>query len=39
VPVAVYHLTPGDKPVMLPQIEALGHPRLSLLEQDAIFEF
>jgi len=39
VPVAVYHLTPGDKPVMLPQLEALGHPRLSLLEQDAVFEF
>ncbi len=39
VPVAVYHLTPGDRPVILPQIEALGHPRLSLLEQDAVFAF
>jgi len=39
VPVAIYHLTPGDKPVILPQIEAIGHPRLSLLEQDAVFEF
>ena len=39
VPVAVYHLTPGERSVMLPQIEALGHPRLSLLAQDAVFEF
>lgn len=39
VPVAIYHLTPGDKPVILPQIDAIGHPRLSLLEQDATFEF
>jgi len=39
VPIAVYHLTPGDKPVMLPQLEALGHPQLTLLEQDAVYEF
>ena len=30
---------PGERPVMLPQIAALGHPRLSLLAQDAVFEF
>jgi ribonuclease BN (tRNA processing enzyme) len=34
VPVAVYHLTPGERPVMQPQLEALGHPQLRLLEQD-----
>lgn len=39
VPVAVYHLTPGDKPRMLPELEAIHHPRLSLLEQDSIFHF
>jgi len=39
VPVGVYHLTPGDRPKMLPQLEALQHPGLSLLEQDAIFSF
>ncbi len=33
VPVAVYHLTPGDRPIMLPQLEALGHPGLRLLKQ------
>ena len=39
VPVAIYHLTPGERPLILPQIEALGHPRLSLLDQDTRFEF
>lgn len=39
VPVGIYHLTPGDKPKMLPQLEALRHPRLSLLEQDTTFSF
>ncbi|MCE1204434.1 MAG: 3',5'-cyclic-nucleotide phosphodiesterase [Holophagaceae bacterium] len=34
VPVRIYHLTPGDKATMLPQIEALGDPRVSLLGQD-----
>ena len=34
VPVRIYHLTPGDKAAMLPQIEALGDPRVSLLAQD-----
>ena len=37
VPVGIYHLTPGDRPVMLPQIEALGEPRLHMLAQDARF--
>jgi len=39
VPVGVYHLTPGDRAVMLPQIEALGDPRVRLLEQDSRFEW
>ncbi len=34
VPVAVYHLTPGERPIMLPQLEALGHANLRLLNQD-----
>ena len=34
VPVAIYHLTPGDRPVMLPQLEALKRSRLRLLNQD-----
>lgn len=34
VPVAIYHLTPGDRPIMMPQLEALQHPRLRLLNQD-----
>ena len=34
VPVAVYHLTPGERPLVLPQLEALGHPDLRLLNQE-----
>ncbi|HCZ34058.1 MAG TPA: hypothetical protein DHV93_11770 [Holophagaceae bacterium] len=34
VPVRIYHLTPGDKATMLPQLQALGDPRISLLAQD-----
>ena len=34
VPVRVYHLTPGDKATMLPQLQALGDRRLDLLTQD-----
>lgn len=34
VPVRIYHLTPGDKDTMLPQLQALGDPRISLLAQD-----
>lgn len=37
VPVGVYHLTPGDRPVMLPQIEAIGDPRIHMLGQGARF--
>ncbi|BDU75359.1 MBL fold metallo-hydrolase [Mesoterricola sediminis] len=37
VPVGIYHLTPGDRAVMLPELEALGDPRVRLLEQDARF--
>ena len=35
--VGIYHLTPGDREVMLPQLQALDDPRLQLLEQDAVF--
>ena len=35
VPVGIYHLTPGDRPVMLPQIEAIGDARIRMLDQDA----
>jgi ribonuclease BN (tRNA processing enzyme) len=35
VPVGVYHLTPGDAPVMLPQLEAVGDPRIQIMKQDA----
>jgi ribonuclease BN (tRNA processing enzyme) len=34
VPVAIYHLTPGERPLMLPQLEALNRPQLRLLNQD-----
>ena len=34
VPVRIYHLTPGDRDTMLPQLQAIGDPRLSLLAQD-----
>jgi ribonuclease BN (tRNA processing enzyme) len=34
VPVRIYHLTPGDRAIMLPQLRALGDPRVSLLDQD-----
>lgn len=33
VPVRIYHLTPGDRALMLPQIQALGDPRVGLLAQ------
>jgi ribonuclease BN (tRNA processing enzyme) len=39
VPVGIYHLTPGDRSVMLPQIEAIGDPRLRMLDQDARFSW
>lgn len=37
VPVAIYHLTPGDAPEILPELEELGDPRIHLLEQDTRF--
>lgn len=39
VPVGIYHLTPGDKPVMLPQLKAIPDKRIRLLEQNAVLEF
>lgn len=37
VPVGIYHLTPGDRAVILPQLEALGDPRIRLLGQGERF--
>jgi cAMP phosphodiesterase len=34
VPVKIYHLTPGDRVPMLPQLQALRDSRVSLLDQD-----
>jgi len=39
VPVAIYHLTPGDSPEILPELEALGDPRIRLLLQDERFRW
>jgi len=39
VPVGIYHLTPGDKPVMLPQILAIPDKRIRMLDQNAVFDF
>ena len=39
IPVGIYHLTPGDKAVMLPEIQAIRDPRVKLLEQNAVFKF
>ena len=39
VQVGIYHLTPGDRPVMLPELAALGDPRLQLLDQDTLFNW
>ncbi len=39
VPVGIYHLTPGDRPVMLPELKALKDKRLKLLDQDARFQW
>jgi len=35
IPVGVFHLTPGDRAVMLPQIEAISRKDVSLLNQNA----
>ena len=37
VPVGIYHLTPGDRVVMLPELRAIKDKRLKLLDQDAVF--
>ena len=39
IPVGIYHLTPGDKAEMLPEIMALKDSRVKLLEQNAVFTF
>jgi ribonuclease BN (tRNA processing enzyme) len=39
VPVGIYHLTPGDREVILPQLSALKDPRLQVLQQDATFSW
>ncbi len=39
VAVGIYHLTPGERPIMLPQLEALQHPDLRLLNQDERYEW
>ena len=39
VPVAIYHLTPGDKPIMLPELRAIGDKRLRMLEQNEHFSW
>ena len=33
------HLTPGDRAMMLPQLDALKDKRLMLLDQDAVFRW
>lgn len=39
VPVAIYHLTPEDKPKILKQLEEIQRPELSVLAQDSRYEF
>jgi ribonuclease BN (tRNA processing enzyme) len=39
VQVGIYHLTPGDLPVMLPQIAAINDPRITMLDQAARFSW
>jgi ribonuclease BN (tRNA processing enzyme) len=39
VPVGIYHLTPGDRPIMLPELKALKDKRLKLLDQDTRFQW
>jgi ribonuclease BN (tRNA processing enzyme) len=39
VPVAIYHLTPGDAPTILPEIDALEDSRIRLLNQDERFSW
>ncbi|HJU84530.1 MAG TPA: 3',5'-cyclic-nucleotide phosphodiesterase [Holophagaceae bacterium] len=39
IPVGIYHLTPGDREEMVPEIMAIGDKRVKLLEQNAVFRF
>ena len=39
VPVGIYHLTPGDRPMMMPELKALKDKRLKLLTQDSRFQW
>jgi ribonuclease BN (tRNA processing enzyme) len=39
VQVGIYHLTPGDRPIMLPEIAAINDPRIQMLDQDARFNW
>ena len=39
VPVGIYHLTPGDRELMLPELMALKDTRLELLNQNASFRW
>jgi ribonuclease BN (tRNA processing enzyme) len=39
VPVGIYHLTPGDRSIMLPQLNAVGDARIRILGQDAVFQW
>lgn len=39
VPVGIYHLTPGDRAAILPQLEAIGDPRLHMLAQNARYSW
>jgi len=39
VQVGIYHLTPGDRPIMLPEIAAIKDPRIQMLDQDARFNW
>jgi len=39
VPVGIYHLTPGDAGIIVPQLEALGDDRVFLLKQDQRFRW
>jgi len=37
IPVAVFHLTPGDRSIMVPQLQAIRRPDVALLQQNTRF--
>lgn len=39
VPVGLYHLTPGDKEALLPEIAAIGDKRAFVMNQDSVFRW